>query len=69
MSGKITIDGLRNGLAKMAPDEQAKALALLSKINIDLSESRGDLTVPVFLDLFLIIERTKRIHIKMLSSN
>jgi hypothetical protein len=44
MSGKITIDGLRNGLAKMAPDEQAKALALLSKINIDLSESRGDLT-------------------------
>jgi dephospho-CoA kinase len=31
-------------LAKMAPEEKAKALALLSSINIDLSKSKGDLT-------------------------
>lgn len=44
MSAIITIGELRDNLAKMTPEEQNKALALLSSINIDLSTSRGDLT-------------------------
>ena len=44
MSNKINIDDLRDSLAKMAPEDKIKALALLSRINIDLTKNRGDLT-------------------------
>lgn len=45
MSSKnTTFEELRNNLQKMGPEEQANALTLLSKINIDLSKNRGDLT-------------------------
>ncbi len=44
MSVKNTFEDLRINLQKMEPEEQTKALALLSKINIDLSKNRGELT-------------------------
>lgn len=44
MSQRISYDELRSNLDKMSQDEQTKALALLSSINIDLSKNRGDLT-------------------------
>lgn len=44
MNDKITIDNLRNNIAKMQPDDKAIILEALSRINIDLSKSKGELT-------------------------
>jgi hypothetical protein len=40
----ISVDDLRENLAKLHPEEQSKALALLASMKIDLSKARGELT-------------------------